>query len=103
MTRLVAAGARPEAEPGRSFRPSQTGNQGEKGIGRLSVAYLAPMTLVVTKREGNPFAAILVDWRFFENPFLLISDVEFPIAESEEIKELSEQLPLLNVVKQLVH
>lgn len=67
--------------------------QGEKGIGRLSAAYLAPMTLVVTKREGSSFAAILVDWRFFENPFLLISDVEFPIAEFGEIKELPELLP----------
>lgn len=67
--------------------------QGEKGIGRLSAAYLAPMTLVVTKREGCPFAAILVDWRFFENPFLLISDVEFPIVEFGEIKELPELLP----------
>ena len=67
--------------------------QGEKGIGRLSAAYLAPMTLVVTKREGCSFAAILVDWRFFENPFLLISDVEFPIAEFGEIKELPKLLP----------
>lgn len=80
---------RPEDRFGLPMRATQ----GEKGIGRLSAAYLAPMTLVVTKREGCSFAAILVDWRFFENPFLLISDVEFPIAEFGEIKELPALLP----------
>ncbi|MEG6549873.1 sensor histidine kinase [Desulfocurvibacter africanus] len=69
--------------------------QGEKGIGRLSAAYLAPMTLVITKRVGHPFTAILVDWRFFENPFLLVSDVEFPIIEFGEIKEIPERLPTM--------
>jgi len=84
---------RKDSRPEDCFGLPKRETQGEKGIGRLSAAYLAPMTLVVTKREGNSFAAILVDWRFFENPFLLISDVEFPIAEFGEIKELSEQLP----------
>lgn len=84
---------RKDSRPEDRFGLPKRETQGEKGIGRLSAAYLAPMTLVVTKREGNSFAAILVDWRFFENPFLLISDVEFPIAEFGEIKELSEQLP----------
>lgn len=67
--------------------------QGEKGIGRLSAAFLAPMTLVVTKRMGHPFAALLVDWRFFENPFLFIGDINFPLVEFGDIKELSGQLP----------
>ena len=84
---------RKDSRPEDRFGLPKRETQGEKGIGRLSAAYLAPMTLVVTKREGNSFAAILVDWRFFENPFLLISDIEFPIAEFGEIKELPEQLP----------
>ena len=54
---------------------------GEKGIGRLSAAFLSPVTLIVTKKIRRPYAALLVDWRFFENPFLLISDVHFPLAE----------------------
>jgi len=86
---------RKDGKPEDRFGLPQRATQGEKGIGRLSAAYLAPMTLVVTKREGSSFAAILVDWRFFENPFLLISDVEFPIAEFGEIKELPEQLPAM--------
>ena len=54
---------------------------GEKGIGRLSAAFLSPVTLIVTKKIRRPYAALLVDWGFFENPFLLISDVHFPLAE----------------------
>ena len=60
---------RKDGKPEDRFGLPQRATQGEKGIGRLSAAYLAPMTLVVTKREGSSFAAILVDWRFFENPF----------------------------------
>lgn len=67
--------------------------QGEKGIGRLSAAFLSPMTLVVSKKTGFPYTAILVDWRFFENPFLLISDIELPIVEFSEIKGLLELYP----------
>lgn len=66
---------------------------GEKGIGRLSAAFLSPVTLVVSKRVGHPYAALLVDWRFFENPYLLISDVHFPLVE---FGGLDEFLPLLS-------
>ena len=60
---------------------------GEKGIGRLSAAFLSPVTLVVSKRVGQPYAALLVDWRFFENPYLFINDVRFPLVEFGELKE----------------
>ena len=60
---------------------------GEKGIGRLSAAFLSPMTLVVTKKMNAPYAALLVDWRFFENPYLLISDVRFPLVEFGDLGE----------------
>jgi hypothetical protein len=42
--------------------------QGEKGIGRLSVAFLAPGTVLVSKRADSPFVVVVVDWRLFENP-----------------------------------
>lgn len=61
---------------------------GEKGIGRLSVAFLSPVTLVVTKKMDAPYAALLVDWRFFENPFLLISDIRFPLIEFSGLEEI---------------
>ncbi|WP_269145842.1 ATP-binding protein [Nitratidesulfovibrio oxamicus] len=60
---------------------------GEKGIGRLSAAFLSPVTLVVSKRVGRPYAALLVDWRFFENPYLFINDVRFPLVEFGELRE----------------
>jgi signal transduction histidine kinase len=55
--------------------------QGQKGIGRLSVAFLGPVVLVLTKKKKGPFTASLVDWRLFENPYLLLSDVGIPVRE----------------------
>jgi signal transduction histidine kinase len=59
----------------------QREKQGEKGIGRLSVAYLGPTVLVLSKRSGHAFVAALVDWRLFENPHLSLSDVRIPVEE----------------------
>jgi signal transduction histidine kinase len=62
--------------------------QGEKGIGRLSVAYLGPTVLVVSKRRGHPFVAALVDWRLFENPHLGLNDVLVPVEEFDAREQL---------------
>lgn len=62
---------------------------GEKGIGRLSAGFLAPVTLVVTKKTNEPFVAALVDWRFFENPNLMISDIRIPVLEFQALDELT--------------
>jgi C4-dicarboxylate-specific signal transduction histidine kinase len=67
--------------------------QGEKGIGRLSAAFLAPVSLVVSKKSLDRFAAVLVDWRLFENPFLLIEDIQLPIIEFDRAGELIGRLP----------
>jgi signal transduction histidine kinase len=53
--------------------------QGQKGIGRLSVAFLGPVALVITKRKGHGFVTSLVDWRLFENPHLLLADIGIPV------------------------
>ena len=58
--------------------------QGEKGIGRLSVAYLGPTVLVLSKRRKHPFVAALVDWRLFENPHLSLNDIRMPVEEFAE-------------------
>jgi hypothetical protein len=63
--------------------------QGEKGIGRLSAAFLAPVSLVVSKTRRDRFAAVLVDWRLFENPFLLIDDIRIPIVEFDEPADIA--------------
>jgi signal transduction histidine kinase len=67
--------------------------QGEKGIGRLSVAFLGPVVFVISKRKSKPFVAALVDWRLFENPFLLLGDIEVPVQHFDEHDELADRLP----------
>lgn len=69
--------------------------QGKKGIGRLSVGFLARLLLVVTKRNSSDFVACLVDWRIFENPFLMLDDIELPIATFTQKEEIFELLPSL--------
>lgn len=58
--------------------PART-RQGEKGIGRLSVAFLAPATILVSKRKSEDYVVVIVDWRLFENPFLDLSDIRLPV------------------------
>lgn len=73
-----------DAEPIDTFGLTDRVRQGEKGIGRLSAAFLAPVTLVLSKTVRDRFAAVLVDWRLFENPFLLIEDIRIPIVEFDD-------------------
>jgi Histidine kinase-, DNA gyrase B-, and HSP90-like ATPase len=67
--------------------------QGEKGIGRLSVAFLGPVAFVISKRKNKPFVAALVDWRLFENPFLLLGDIQVPVRHFVDKDELASHLP----------
>ncbi len=69
------------AEEAEQFGLPRRPRQGEKGIGRLSAAFLAPINIVVGKKQGKPFAAIAVDWRLFENPFLTLADIRLPVSE----------------------
>lgn len=70
-----------DAEQTETFGLRKRVRQGEKGIGRLSAAFLAPVSLVISKTPRDRFAAVLVDWRLFENPFLLIQDIRIPVVE----------------------
>jgi signal transduction histidine kinase len=77
--------------------------QGEKGIGRLSSAFLAPVTLLVTKKIDTSYSAALIDWRLFENSYLSLSDISVPIVEFDDLSLLVkhfEQL-LLDLKKNL--
>lgn len=62
--------------------------QGEKGIGRLSAAFLANVTFLVTKKINGAFTSLLVDWRLFENPYLAFEDISIPYLEFESIDEV---------------
>lgn len=67
--------------------------QGQKGIGRLSSANLGPLLLVVSKRKDNDFIAALIDWRIFENPYLILSDIEIPVTTFKKQEDLVSLLP----------
>lgn len=69
--------------------------QGQKGIGRLSSANLGPLLLMVSKRKDHDFVASLIDWRIFENPYLILSDIEVPVTQFKEKAQLFELLPEL--------
>lgn len=69
--------------------------QGEKGIGRLSVAFLAPGTILISKRANSEFVAIIVDWRLFENPYLALADIELPVQTFKSADALVNGLPTL--------
>ena len=69
--------------------------QGEKGIGRLSAAFLAPGTVLVSKRSDSQFVAVVVDWRLFENPFLALDDIRLPVEQFASPEALVEGLPTL--------
>jgi hypothetical protein len=73
-----------DSEPIETFGLQKRVRQGEKGIGRLSAAFLAPVSLVISKTPHDRYAAVLVDWRLFENPFLLIQDIRIPISSFKQ-------------------
>ncbi len=69
--------------------------QGEKGIGRLSAAFLANVTFLVTKKLNGSFTSLLVDWRLFENPYLSFEDISIPFLEFDTIDEITIAFDLL--------
>jgi signal transduction histidine kinase len=77
---------------------------GEKGIGRLSAAFIAPITLVVSRKPGGRFTAALVDWRLFENPYLSLADIRLPLEEFDDPAEFAGLLPdMLAVLHENIH
>jgi len=52
---------------------------GEKGIGRLSVAYLGTPMLMMTKKIGHPLQVLFIDWRILTNYNMYIEDINIPI------------------------
>lgn len=72
------ASSRPTPEEDRFGLPPRA-PQGAKGIGRLSVAYLGPLVLVISKRRKHDFVTSLIDWRVFENTYILLEDIMVPV------------------------
>lgn len=61
---------------------------GEKGIGRLSVAYLGNPMLMLTKRMGFPLQALYFDWRLLENYNLFLDDINIPLQSVDNLNTL---------------
>ncbi len=72
-------GTQPHRPPDKSERAIM----GEKGIGRLAIAYLGPQVLVLTRsaRDGERDNLVMcyVHWGLFEQPSLNLDDIEIPI------------------------
>lgn len=83
----------PPPPPPADFDGKPRPRQGEKGIGRLSTAFLAPATLVVSRQSNGPFSAVLVDWRLFENPFLSLDEISLPIRVFAQAADILAGLP----------
>jgi hypothetical protein len=64
---------------------------GEKGIGRLSVAYLGPQMLMLTKKKNENCQLLFLDWRILDNYNLFIDDLDIPIEEFSSISEFKEE------------
>jgi hypothetical protein len=67
--------------------------QGEKGIGRLSVAFLAPCTILISKKSASDFVVVIVDWRLFENPFIALDDIRLPVQQFASPDVMAKGLP----------
>ncbi len=69
-----------------SYRPPDKPERavmGEKGIGRLAIAFLGPQVLVLTRSvkngERDTLVMCYVHWGLFEQPALNLDDIEIPI------------------------
>jgi len=62
---------------------------GEKGIGRLSVAYLGSQMLMLTKKIGQPLQALFFDWRVLDNYNLFVEDIELPLKAVGDISDFN--------------
>ena len=65
---------------------------GEKGIGRLSVSYLGPQMLMLTKKKGETANAFLMDWRILDNYNFFLEDLNIPLFAFDSVREFIKKL-----------
>jgi len=80
-----------EDRDGLNIRPKL----GQKGIGRLSCGAMGSLLLLISKRKGADFIASLIDWRIFENPFLMLGDISIPVSEFTNKEDILQSLPAM--------
>ena len=76
---------------------------GEKGIGRLSVAFLGSPMLMVTKKQGYSMQAMYFDWRLLENYNMYLDDVEIPVMPVDMLNIREKFEVLQNQLKEDIH
>ncbi|MEG0915390.1 MAG: ATP-binding protein [Myroides sp.] len=68
---------------------------GEKGIGRLSVAFLGNPMLMLTKKQGHPLQALFFDWRLLENYNLFLDDINIPLENIDNLNDFDQKFKKL--------
>ncbi len=88
-----------------SYRPvgkTKRAVMGEKGIGRLAIAFLGRQVLVLTRsqqeQESTTLTMCYIHWGLFEQPALNLDDIDIPIEYF-----LGGQLPSSQVVAELLN
>lgn len=70
--------------------------QGQKGIGRLSCAALGSLLLIVSKQKDSPYVVSMIDWRVFENPYIMLHDISVPVFTINHVDDLLDELDELH-------
>lgn len=70
---------------------------GEKGIGRLSVAFMGPTMLMLTKKMGHPLQSLFFDWRILDNYNLFLEDIQIPISDALSSNDFSNVFEKLKI------
>lgn len=68
---------------------------GEKGIGRLSVAFMGPTMVMLTKKMGHPLQILFFDWRVLENYNLFLDDIQIPVIDFRQGEDFDTVFKLL--------
>jgi len=65
---------------------------GEKGIGRLAIATVGPIVLVITRPKANDglITVSLIHWKVFELPGVDLSQIEIPVKTCETLAEIDD-------------
>lgn len=83
--------ANPSVRSGEKPRPTM----GEKGIGRLAIATIGPIVLVVTRPElprDSEITIALIHWGLFEIPGVDLDEINIPLRNVSKIDDLSEDV-----------
>lgn len=68
---------------------------GEKGIGRLSVAYLGNHMLMISKKANSDIQVLFMNWKILDNYEMFLDEVEIPLTSISKISDIDFAYELL--------